>query len=178
MKKLIFLLSILISPNLYAATLTPNTIPYVCQGGTSPQLCSSGNIYGIVPTGGIIEWYGSIARIPSGWALCNGVSVERTDGTGMITPPDLRNRFVVGAYQDVAGVANTTVTGSNSVNGNGQLPSTNVSGGIPDGTCTGGGLSGLSANDCGSSSVSSIGSFGSGSSNVAVYYALAYIMKT
>jgi hypothetical protein len=39
------------------------------------------------PTGGIILWSGSIAAIPSGWALCNG-----SNGT-----PDLRNRFVVGA---------------------------------------------------------------------------------
>jgi microcystin-dependent protein len=39
------------------------------------------------PTGGIIMWSGSIASIPSGWALCNGAN-----GT-----PDLRNRFVVGA---------------------------------------------------------------------------------
>jgi hypothetical protein len=39
------------------------------------------------PTGGIILWSGSIAAIPSGWALCNG-----SNGT-----PDLRNRFIVGA---------------------------------------------------------------------------------
>jgi hypothetical protein len=39
------------------------------------------------PAGGIIMWSGSIAAIPSGWALCNGSS-----GT-----PDLRNRFVIGA---------------------------------------------------------------------------------
>jgi microcystin-dependent protein len=39
------------------------------------------------PTGGIILWSGSVASIPSGWALCNG-----SNGT-----PDLRNRFVVGA---------------------------------------------------------------------------------
>jgi hypothetical protein len=39
------------------------------------------------PTGGIIMWSGSVASIPSGWALCNG-----SNGT-----PDLRNRFVVGA---------------------------------------------------------------------------------
>ncbi len=38
-------------------------------------------------TGMIILWSGSVASIPSGWALCNGSS-----GT-----PDLRNRFVVGA---------------------------------------------------------------------------------
>ena len=39
------------------------------------------------PTGGIILWSGSVASIPSGWALCNG-----SNGT-----PDLRNKFVVGA---------------------------------------------------------------------------------
>ena len=38
-------------------------------------------------TGMIMLWSGSIASIPSGWALCNG-----SNGT-----PDLRNRFVVGA---------------------------------------------------------------------------------
>jgi len=39
------------------------------------------------PAGGIVLWSGSVASIPSGWALCNG-----SNGT-----PDLRNRFVVGA---------------------------------------------------------------------------------
>jgi hypothetical protein len=41
----------------------------------------------VFPIGGIILWSGSVASIPSGWALCNG-----SNGT-----PDLRNRFVVGA---------------------------------------------------------------------------------
>ena len=41
MKKIIFILALLFSPSLYAATLTPNTVPYVCQGGSSPQLCDS-----------------------------------------------------------------------------------------------------------------------------------------
>jgi len=40
-----------------------------------------------IPTGVIVMWSGSIASIPSGWALCDG-----TSGT-----PDLRDRFVVGA---------------------------------------------------------------------------------
>lgn len=39
------------------------------------------------PVGGIIMWSGSIASIPSGWALCDGSSGR----------PDLRNRFIVGA---------------------------------------------------------------------------------
>ena len=44
------------------------------------------------PSGGIVLWSGSIAAIPSGWALCNG-----SNGT-----PDLRNRFVVGAGSSYA----------------------------------------------------------------------------
>ena len=59
------------------------------------------------PVGGIIMWSGSIATIPTGWALCNG-----SNGT-----PDLRNRFVIGAHSDSAGVANTTVTGSSTLTG-------------------------------------------------------------
>lgn len=61
----------------------------------------------IIPSGVIVLWSGSIASIPSGWYLCNG-----SNGT-----PDLRNRFVVGAFQDNSGVANTTITGSNSLTG-------------------------------------------------------------
>jgi microcystin-dependent protein len=60
-----------------------------------------------VPVGGIIMWSGSIATIPAGWLLCNGSS-----GT-----PDLRNRFIIGAYLDNSGVANTTITGANTQTG-------------------------------------------------------------
>jgi hypothetical protein len=73
------------------------------------------------PTGGIIMWSGSVASIPSGWALCNG-----SNGT-----PDLRNRFVVGAGStyavaatggsaDAITVAHThTFSGSGSTSENG-----------------------------------------------------------
>ena len=60
-----------------------------------------------VPSGGIIMWSGSIASIPTGWFLCNGSN----------STPDLRNRFIIGAAVDDAGVANTTVTGSNTQSG-------------------------------------------------------------
>lgn len=43
--------------------------------------------FGLVPVGAILLWSGSVASVPSGWALCDG-----TNGT-----PDLRDRFVVGA---------------------------------------------------------------------------------
>lgn len=49
-----------------------------------------------VPRGGIIMWSGSVATIPAGWALCDGVQRTALDGT-LVTPPDLRDRFVVGA---------------------------------------------------------------------------------
>jgi len=42
---------------------------------------------GGMPSGVILMWSGSIASIPSGWALCDG-----SNGT-----PDLRDRFLVGA---------------------------------------------------------------------------------
>jgi hypothetical protein len=52
--------------------------------------------------GMIIMWSGTIATIPSGWELCNGLN-----GT-----PDLRDRFIIGASQDSGGAARTNVTGS------------------------------------------------------------------
>lgn len=56
--------------------------------GTS--LLGSGNIdttTGVIPSGVILLWSGSVASIPAGWKICDG-----TSGT-----PDLRDRFVVGA---------------------------------------------------------------------------------
>ncbi len=54
-----------------------------------------------MPPGGIIMWSGSIASIPDGWGLCNGLN----------DTPDLRNRFIVGAgssYEvDVTGGENS-----------------------------------------------------------------------
>jgi len=55
-----------------------------------------------IPSGAIVLWKGTIATIPSGWYLCNGLN-----GT-----PDLRDKFVVGAKQDDSGVAKTNITGS------------------------------------------------------------------
>lgn len=50
------------------------------------------------PEGGIIMWSGTIANIPSGWALCNGIG--NTANGGAI--PDLRGRFVLGAQDQAA----------------------------------------------------------------------------
>ena len=102
-------------PLTIAGTLTSSSTLAVTGGltldgsaGTSGQvLLSAGS--GNTPTWGnafvagmIMMWSGTIATIPSGWYLCNG-----SNGT-----PDLRNRFIIGADADDAGVAKTSVTGS------------------------------------------------------------------
>ena len=118
---------------------------------------------GGVPSGLICMWSGTIANIPSGWYLCNG-----SNGT-----PDLRDRFVIGATSDDGGVAKTNVTGSLTVSGDGSIPAHTHS--IP--MHSGGGGSG-----CYGASVEeepiNTGSYGTGTKNIAVYYALAFIMKS
>lgn len=71
---------------------------------TGPVTVDQDTINNPFPTGGIIMWSGSIASIPSGWALCDG-----TNGT-----PNLRDRFVVGAgtsyaVGDTGGAASVTL---------------------------------------------------------------------
>jgi microcystin-dependent protein len=50
----------------------------------------------------IMMWSGTVATIPSGWYLCNGSN----------STPDLRNKFIIGANSDDAGVAKTSVEGA------------------------------------------------------------------
>ena len=57
--------------------------------GTVKATTFTGN--GTIPIGGIIMWSGTTLDIPAGWALCNGVA------SNGLTPPDLRDRFIVGA---------------------------------------------------------------------------------
>ena len=60
---------------------------------------------GSIPLGGIIMWSGTIATIPSGWALCDG-----NNGT-----PNLTNKFVVCAADDSgSGVTFNAGTGAES----------------------------------------------------------------
>lgn len=56
---------------------------------------------GIIPTGVIVMWSGSVATIPTGWAICDG-----TNGT-----PNLTGRFVVHADADTGGTYNVGGTG-------------------------------------------------------------------
>jgi hypothetical protein len=60
-----------------------------------------------IPSGVIVMWSGTIATIPSGWLLCNGSN----------STPDLRNKFIIGAFSDDSGTAKTTVTGTSTQTG-------------------------------------------------------------
>jgi hypothetical protein len=55
-----------------------------------------------MPTGGILMWYGSLGSIPAGYAACDGGTYSKSDGSGSITAPDLRDRFVIGATSTYA----------------------------------------------------------------------------
>jgi hypothetical protein len=141
-----------------------------------------------VPAGCILMWSGSIVTIPAGWVLCDG-----NNGT-----PDLRNRFVVAAGGDYA----VGATGNGSVpshtHGAGSFAA--ASGGAHTHTqrgCTigtaGTGSTGMDgrgnvANDGNAGATASGGAHthtvsgtsaaaGTGTANVAIHYALAYIMK-
>ena len=135
-------------------------------------------------------WSGTIAAIPTGWTLCNG-----SNGT-----PDLRNRFVIGAHSDNAGVANTTITGTSTLTGGSkdaivvshthtiidpghnhtvQADNFNLFDGLRLGSTefeTGAGTITTSTNTTGIS-INSTGSSGT-NANLPPYYALAFIMKT
>lgn len=149
----------------------------------------------LVPSGFIGMWSGTIVTIPSGWVLCDGTN----------STPDLRNRFVIGAFADSGGQANTTVTGATTKTGGSKdaivvshthtiaisdpghvhpfqyTVVANASAGPGDGF--GGYVGGTTINGTLTSTTgvtataSTVGSSGT-NANLPPYYALAYIMKT
>lgn len=132
-----------------------------------------------LPTGCIVMWSGSVASIPSGWALCNG-----SNGT-----PNLRDKFIVGAGNSYSpgntGGANTIALTIN------QMPVHNhnlIYGPVyPDnslanrayiGQCAGNGYN-LGDNTKNGENATTIKSTGGGQTheNRPPYYALCFIMK-
>jgi microcystin-dependent protein len=87
--------------NIGIGTNDPGSYKLNVNGGVK---ASSIEINGVgggnTPIGLIAMWYGTVASIPTGWTLCDGVEVARTDGGGNITPPDLRGRMVRSAHGD------------------------------------------------------------------------------
>ena len=176
--------------------------------GTSGQvLVSQGS--GSTPTWGdafiagmIMMWSGTIATIPSGWALCDGTN----------STPDLRNKFIIGANADDAGAAKTNVTGSATQSGGSKdaivvshthtgstdsagahthvIGSSSTSGGVDLGGWSGPYMMASGSRCCSWTSATqsagahthtitmdSTGSSGT-NANLPPYYALAFIMKT
>lgn len=60
--------------------------------------------------GMIIMWSGAIANIPSGWGFCNGSTYTYRGRTTI--SPNLIDRFIVGANQDVSGQARSNIEGA------------------------------------------------------------------
>lgn len=148
------------------------------------------------PSGGIVMWSGSIASIPTGWALCNG-----TNGT-----PNLVDRFIVGAGSSygvgaTGGSANSTLIAhthsissagshTHSFNTGAQYSTADSAPNSPITYLAG--TSGTSALQSGSGinsqgyilsagdhthSVTSAGTGSGSGDNLPPYFALAYIMK-
>ncbi|MGE0635549.1 MAG: hypothetical protein AB7P01_03855 [Bacteroidia bacterium] len=149
-----------------------------------------GNEINATPRGVILLWSGSVATIPSGWALCNGAS-----GT-----PDLRDRFVVGAGNTYAvaatgGAATSTLAVANLPNHTHTYDDAffsennlTMNGGVTrfDPASTGNNLpgSGDSDNDNqyiyqfpGRSTTGTTSATATAFTNLPPYYALCYIMK-
>ena len=84
--------------------LKVNTVGNALEWADAPTgTGGSGTANDSVAIGTICMWSGTVANIPTGWALCDGSVSGR---------PDLRDKFVIGARQDDGGVAKTNVTGS------------------------------------------------------------------
>jgi microcystin-dependent protein len=92
-----------------------NTFPKI----NSAVSVTAENLNNGTPVGLIAMWSG--ATIPAGWTLCNGVAVVPMSGVGTITPPDLRDRFIVGSGLDYT-TGNTGGLATNSLS-IAQLPS-------------------------------------------------------
>ena len=141
----------------------------------------------LLPTGMIVMWSGSLASIPIGWVLCNGLN-----GT-----PDLRDRFIIGAgtsYSPGAtgGSADATLpshthsatstvtdpghahalTFNNQGDGFGGTPAMSIVAGSNSRNVNTASTGITVATAIGSSGTSAVGA------NLPPYYALAFIMKT
>lgn len=177
-----------------AFTGTP-TGPTAATNTNTTQLATTAFVQtalaGAFTSGMIMMWSGTIATIPTGWVLCNGSN----------STPDLRNRFIIGAHSDNAGVANTTITGSSTLTGgtkdaivvshthtatstdSGHSHTQNLGSGAsqPGLTTSSTPVGAQSTTGTGTANITTtIASTGSSGTdqNLPPYYALAFIMKT
>lgn len=174
-------------------TLYNYEIPPSQWGGT--QIVT---ISGSIPTGGIILWNGAAASVPSGYGLCDGSVYPRSDGSGNITSPDLRDAFIIGGggtYAPGSSGGSKTIVKANlpnyalTVMDPGHTHSVTVDGdgaylgtaGHPMTYSSSASGTGLTANShivaANAATGVSVSLGGSGTDYLPPYYALAYIMK-
>ncbi len=84
------------------ANLVASHLPAAVVNGSNVSSTISSLGSASLASGVIVAWSGAIANIPTGWALCDG-----SNGT-----PDLRDKFIVGARQDIAGIAQSNIMGN------------------------------------------------------------------
>lgn len=93
-----------------------NTFPNI----NGPVTASEESLNQASPVGLIALWYGSSSSVPVGWALCNGQTIAKSDGSGDITTPNLVDKLPIGAGTLAAqGVAagSTTTKGTTDASG-------------------------------------------------------------
>lgn len=77
--------------------LIKSTIQATFPNITGPVTADNEKLSNGIPVGGIIMFSGSTSNIATGWALCDGGTYAAMDGSGNVTVPDLRDKFIVGA---------------------------------------------------------------------------------
>lgn len=141
------------------------------QAGKTVYVSGGGEIS--VPVGGIILWSGSVASIPTGWALCDG-----NNGT-----PDLTDRFVVGAGDtydpgDTGGATTDTSSSDSHSHSDGSLATSASSSTWEIGTFVSGTYASRSSHTHTISGTTGSDSHSHSVDILPPYYALAYIMRT
>lgn len=110
---------------------------------TGPVTSTQAQLAATVPAGIVALWSGSVGTIPSGWVLCQGQTVPKSDGSGNITAPALLDRFIVGAGSGYAvgatGGATSSLVNSSAAGGNTPTGTISAAGNHNHGAATGGG---------------------------------------
>jgi len=134
----------------------------VCSCLNSPACTSWGWAVSGTPRGSILMWSGTLATIPTGWALCDG-----TNGT-----PDLRDRFIYGvSAAEEPGATGGATTHTHTVD------IAAFASGSPSGTTDIAIGGAKAASDAHTHSVNPPSTATSSDSNLPPYYKLAFIMK-
>lgn len=96
--------------------LIKNVLKTTFPNLTGPVTANQAQLNSPFPTGAICYWYGTTTSVPSGWALCDGRTVAKSDGSGNITTPNLTDTFIRCAAGGTVAAAATGGAASHSHN--------------------------------------------------------------